>query len=96
MKKYLHISLVLLLLSACVGQPSDTQAIAFCNSFAGTIEKMTLLKSLGYLSETEIITIDSAVLVIGPYCTSELIEPPSSLVISALDQLLLIQLAKRN
>ena len=94
MRKYLLIGCLLSVLSACSTSPTLTQTVAFCNSFAGTVQKMALLNSMGNLSATEITTIDSAIAVIGPYCTSELIESPTTAVVSALDQMLLIQIAK--
>ena len=85
-------------LTGCLGTGLDTpgkKAVAFCNSFAGTIGTMTLLNQAGNLSESDIMAVDDAVVIIEPYCTSETLTDPTSALLGALDRLIIIQLTKR-
>ena len=100
MKKLNMISVAIFMsLAGCVGtglspETQAKQAVAFCNSFTGTVIKMTAIRQAGLLDASEIAIVQGAIDTIGPFCTSPQISVPSTTVVSALDTLLVIQLAR--
>ena len=88
---------LVLVLSGCLGTGLDTsskQAVAFCSSFASTMQTMILLKQSGRLTITDIMRINNAVTIIEPFCTGAVPQDPTAVALNALDILLLIKLSE--
>ncbi len=68
------------------------QAVAFCKSYVGTMEKMVTFRRAGMLTESQIETVNTVRHTVGPYCESPQITEPTTALLSALDIILLMQI----
>ena len=97
MKKLLIALTLAAFVAGCAGTGLDTSAknsVAFCQSYASVMGKMSLLNRTGNLTPHDVASIDNAVAVITPYCTATYPGEPTVAVINALDVLLLLVLTR--
>ncbi len=82
-------------LSGCAGTGLDTeakQAVAFCKSYVGTMQKMVAFRTAQMLTPRQISTVNVARNTIGPFCEAPQIAAPTTSLVSALDTILLMQI----
>ncbi len=95
MRKPILFLVIALALSGCLGSGLDTgpkQAVAFCKSYVGTMQKMVTFRQADMLTESQIETVTVARHAIGPYCAAPQITEPTAALISALDTILLMMI----
>ncbi len=82
-----------LTLQMCAGlDTGPKQAVAFCKSYVGTMQKMVTFRQAEMLTASQIQTVDTARHAIGPFCSNPQIVEPTAALISALDTILLMQI----
>ena len=80
-----------LALTACASlDTGPKQAVAFCKSYVGTMQKMVTFRQADMLTESQIRTVTTARHAIGPFCAAPQITEPTAALVSALDTILLM------
>jgi len=82
---------IVLAISSCASlDTGPKQAVAFCKSYVGAMQKMVMFRQADMLTESQIITVTTARISIGPFCAAPQITEPTASLVSALDTILLM------
>ena len=90
--KRIILGAALLMLAGCAGglDTGPKQAVAFCKSYVGTMQKMVVFRQAGMLTAGQVATVTTARHAIGPYCAAPQITEPTAALVTALDTILLM------
>ncbi len=93
MKKLLAATMFVALTGCAAGLDTQPkQAVAFCKSYVGTMQKMVTFRQADMLTESQIEAVNTVRHTVGPYCESPQITEPTAALLSALDIILLMQI----